>query len=151
MSCRTALQKSPSFRVLFRYGVWILPSATRRNAIRLMVPWRMYSNSCSAGLPGRTGLSGYLRLNTHKSEGLVKLAAQECSLTADLGIKGKEGILKSSEACRQMLQIISIFFKGFRVIMLFRRVEPVTVFPGFNPCKFKEPLHRTVRKSCPMS
>ena len=63
MSCRTALQKSPSFRVLFRYGVWILPSATRRNAIRLMVPWRMYSNSCSAGLPGRTGLSGYLRSN----------------------------------------------------------------------------------------
>ena len=34
-------------------------------------------------------------LNTHKSEGLVKLAAQECFLTVGLGIKGKEGILKS--------------------------------------------------------
>lgn len=31
----------------------------------------------------------YDDLNTHKSEGLVKLAAQECSLTADLGMKGR--------------------------------------------------------------
>ena len=40
-------------------------------------------------------------LNTHKSEGLVKLAAQECSITADPGIKGKKGIpesMKSREA-----------------------------------------------------
>lgn len=37
-------------------------------------------------------------LNTHKSEGLVKLAAQECSITASLGIKGKEGILKSMKS-----------------------------------------------------
>lgn len=37
-------------------------------------------------------------LNTHKSEGLVKLVAQECSITADLGIKGKEGILGSMKS-----------------------------------------------------
>jgi len=37
-------------------------------------------------------------LNTHKSESLVKLAAQECSFTAELGIKGKEGILKSMKS-----------------------------------------------------
>lgn len=37
-------------------------------------------------------------LNTHKSEGLVKLVAQECSITADLGIKGKKGILESMKS-----------------------------------------------------
>jgi len=37
-------------------------------------------------------------LNTHKSERLVKLAAQECSITAGLGIKGKEGILKNMKS-----------------------------------------------------
>ena len=42
-------------------------------------------------------------LNTHKSEGLVKLVAQECSLTADLGIKGKEGILKSMKSRESFL------------------------------------------------
>ena len=42
-------------------------------------------------------------LNTHKSEGLVKLVAQECSITADLGIKGKEGILKSMKSRESFL------------------------------------------------
>lgn len=35
------------------------------------------------------------QLNTHKSEALVLLVAEECELTDDLGEKGKSGILKS--------------------------------------------------------
>ncbi len=35
------------------------------------------------------------QLNTHKSESLVKLVASSCGLTNELGVKGKEGILKS--------------------------------------------------------
>lgn len=35
------------------------------------------------------------QLNTHKSESLVRLVASRCSIDANLGIKGKEGILKS--------------------------------------------------------
>jgi transposase len=34
-------------------------------------------------------------LNTHKSETLVKLIAEKLNITEDLGIKGKEGILKN--------------------------------------------------------
>ena len=34
-------------------------------------------------------------LNTHQSEGLVRYVAQACGLPADLGEKGKRGILKS--------------------------------------------------------
>lgn len=37
-------------------------------------------------------------LNTHKSEGLVKLVAQKCSITVDLGIKGKKDILESMKS-----------------------------------------------------
>jgi hypothetical protein len=35
------------------------------------------------------------QLNIHKSEALVHLVAERCELDADLGIKGKSGILKS--------------------------------------------------------
>jgi len=35
------------------------------------------------------------QLNTHKSEALVRLVAEECELTDDLGEKGKSGVLKS--------------------------------------------------------
>lgn len=37
-------------------------------------------------------------LNTHQSEGLVRLIAQQCNITTDLGIKGQSGILKSMES-----------------------------------------------------
>lgn len=37
-------------------------------------------------------------LNTHQSEGLVRLVAQRCNITKDLGIKGQSGILKSMES-----------------------------------------------------
>ncbi len=42
-------------------------------------------------------------LDTHRSESLVKLAAQECSFKAELGIKGKEGILKSLKSWEAFL------------------------------------------------
>jgi len=37
------------------------------------------------------------QLNTHKSESLVRLVASRCNINVDLGIKGKEGILKSMQ------------------------------------------------------
>ena len=62
-NARTAFTKSSSVRVGFRYGFSIRPVATSKNPIRLVVPWRIYSNSMQAGLPGITGLSGYLCSN----------------------------------------------------------------------------------------
>lgn len=35
------------------------------------------------------------QLNTHQSESLVRLVAQHCGITADLGVKGESGILQS--------------------------------------------------------
>lgn len=37
-------------------------------------------------------------LNTHKSESLVKLTAELCHLPDELGVKGKEGVLKSMKS-----------------------------------------------------
>lgn len=37
------------------------------------------------------------QLNTHKSESLVRYVAEHCEVTADLGVKGKTGILHTME------------------------------------------------------
>lgn len=43
------------------------------------------------------------QLNTHKSEALVRLVAKHAHVTEELGIKGKEGILKSMKTREQFL------------------------------------------------
>jgi putative transposase len=35
------------------------------------------------------------QLNTHQSESLVRLVAEQCGITDDLGVKGKSGIVQS--------------------------------------------------------
>ena len=44
------------------------------------------------------------QLNTHKSEALVRLVAEQCGIEDDLGIKGKSGILQSMETRAVFLQ-----------------------------------------------
>lgn len=44
------------------------------------------------------------QLNTHQSEGLVKLVARRCHINDDLGVKGKSGILKSKKTRAKFLQ-----------------------------------------------
>ena len=44
------------------------------------------------------------QLNTHKSESLVRYVAQACGIEVDLGIKGKDGILKSQATRAAFLQ-----------------------------------------------
>ena len=44
------------------------------------------------------------QLNTHKSEALVRLVAEQCELKVDLGVKGKSGILMSMETRATFLQ-----------------------------------------------
>ncbi len=43
------------------------------------------------------------QLNTHKSASLVEFVAEECSIDIDLGVKEKEGILKSMETRQNFL------------------------------------------------
>lgn len=43
------------------------------------------------------------QLNTHKSETLVRLIAKHCNIEEELGVKGKNGILKSMETREQFL------------------------------------------------
>lgn len=44
------------------------------------------------------------QLNTHQSESLVRLVSELCGLKDDLGIKGKEGILKSMKTRTEFLK-----------------------------------------------
>ena len=43
------------------------------------------------------------QLNTHMSESLIRFVAQQCSITDDLGIKGKSGILHSKATRKAFL------------------------------------------------
>ena len=44
------------------------------------------------------------RLNTHQSESLVRLVANQCGMNAELGVKGKSGILESMPTRAAFLQ-----------------------------------------------
>jgi DDE superfamily endonuclease len=46
-------------------------------------------------------------LNTHQSEGLVLWVAQACDLKGDLGVKGKQGVLKSTKSRAAFLSDLS--------------------------------------------
>jgi transposase len=44
------------------------------------------------------------QLNTHQSEGLVRMVAEKCQINVDLGVKGKSGILQSMPTRKAFLE-----------------------------------------------
>lgn len=53
--------------------------------------------------PNATWIFVMDQLNTHKSEGLVKMINEVCELNLDIGIKGKNGILHNMETRTKFL------------------------------------------------
>jgi len=47
------------------------------------------------------------QLNTHLSEGLVRLVAKRCGLDVELGVKGRRGILRSMRTRKKFLSDVS--------------------------------------------
>lgn len=47
------------------------------------------------------------QLNTHLSEGLVRLVAKRCGLDVELGVKGRRGILRSMRTRKKFLSHVS--------------------------------------------
>jgi hypothetical protein len=47
------------------------------------------------------------QLNTHLSEGLVRLVAKRCSLDVELGVKGRRGVLRSMRTRKKFLSDVS--------------------------------------------
>jgi hypothetical protein len=54
--------------------------------------------------PGASWIFVTDQLDTHRSAKLVELVARRCGIDEELGVKGKEGILKSKQTRRQFLE-----------------------------------------------
>lgn len=54
--------------------------------------------------PGATWIFIADQLDTHRSASLVQLVARRCGIEEDLGVKGKQGILKSKKTRRKFLE-----------------------------------------------
>ncbi|MBI2378258.1 MAG: transposase [Deltaproteobacteria bacterium] len=90
-------------------GTPIVPNATMNVTINASVPWRLYSNVEFRGHVEATidldPAAGWVlimdQLNTHMSEELVRVVARRCEIPDDLGVKGRNGILKSRHTRRK--------------------------------------------------
>jgi transposase len=54
--------------------------------------------------PNATWIFVLDQLNTHKSEGLVRLVAERCGINDELGIKGKSGALETMKTRKRFLE-----------------------------------------------